>query len=99
MEKESNEALSKQKFANKSLYATQQPPCSQKQCCHNCKFLIELFKHPFNKIYNGAISESTALFVFGLCVRFCLAESSILSTNVNGKTCTKPVLVAAVFSR
>ena len=62
MEKESNEALSKQKFANKSLYATQQPPCSQKQCCHNCKFLIELFKHPFNKIYNGAISESTALF-------------------------------------
>ena len=35
----------------------------------------------------------------GLCVRFCLAESSILSTNVNGKTCTKPVLVAAVFSR
>jgi hypothetical protein len=37
--------------------------------------------------------------VFGLCVRFCLAQSQMFSTNVNGKTCTKPVLVAGgIFS-
>jgi hypothetical protein len=36
---------------------------------------------------------------FGLCVRFCLAESSDLSTNVNGKTCTKPVLYEGGISR
>ena len=32
------------------------------ECCCNCKNQIELFKHPWNKVNNGAISESTGMY-------------------------------------
>lgn len=31
-------------------------------CCCNCKNQIELFKHPWNKINKGPISESTNMY-------------------------------------
>ena len=31
-------------------------------CCCNCKNQIELFKHPWNKVNKGAISESTGMY-------------------------------------
>lgn len=32
------------------------------RCCCNCKFHVELFKHPWNKINKGSISESTGMY-------------------------------------
>ena len=32
------------------------------ECCCNCKNQIELFKHPWNLINKGPISESTGMY-------------------------------------
>ena len=33
------------------------------ECCCNCRYQIELFKHPGNKTYKGSIMESTGMYV------------------------------------
>lgn len=40
------------------------------ECCCNCENQIELFKHPWNQINKGGISESTKMFV-------CLVQHNI----------------------
>jgi len=45
-------------------------------CCCNCKNQIELFKHPWNSINKGKVSESTGMYV-------CIVEH-ICSDNNKG---------------
>lgn len=32
------------------------------ECCCNCKYQFELFKHPWNKVNKGSIMESTNMY-------------------------------------
>lgn len=45
-----------------------------KNGCKGCRYLIELFKHPWNKQFKGACSESTGLYA-------CLIEHEIDNNN------------------
>lgn len=53
--------------------------CKNKQCCCNCKYQLELFKHPFNKIHKGSIMDSTGLFACTF-----LVSEAIIFENKHG---------------
>jgi hypothetical protein len=48
--------------------------CNNDECCCICKNQIELFKHPWNKINKGSVTDSTNMYV-------CIVEHNIDKTN------------------
>lgn len=41
---------------------SEEPKCYNGRCCCNCKNQIELFKHPWNKVHKGSVTESTGMY-------------------------------------
>lgn len=46
-------------------------------CCCNCQYQIELFKHPWNKINSGTVSETTNMYA---CVAEHISEKNYQGT-------------------
>ena len=54
------------------------------ECCCSCKNLIELFKHPLNKIHKGSILESTNLYACTLSLDCDNKQEGILFEQQHG---------------